>query len=120
MGASQSEGVEIDQGCPIGRIGLFYSTVKTISVSELKTHLSAQLRAIKKGSRLLITERGRPVAELGPPTSAPEQRLAELQATGVVRIGRRQLSADFWERPRPRDAGASALEALLEERRESR
>ncbi len=94
--------------------------MKTISVSELKTHLSAQLRAIKKGSRLLITERGRPVAELGPPTSAPDQRLAELQATGVVRIGRRRLSADFWERPRPRDAGASAREALLQERRESR
>lgn len=106
--------------CLIGRIGLSFLTMKTISVSELKTHLSAQLRAIKKGSRLLITERGRPVAELGPPTCAPDQRLAELQAAGTVRIGRRRLSADFWERPRPADASASAREALLQERRESR
>ncbi|MDH3402714.1 MAG: type II toxin-antitoxin system prevent-host-death family antitoxin [Acidobacteriota bacterium] len=94
--------------------------MKTISVSELKTHLSEQLRAIKRGSRVLITERGKPVAELGPPASAPDRRLADLQATGVVAIGKHELAADFWVRSRPQDARGLVREALLQERREGR
>ena len=94
--------------------------MKTISVSDLKVHLSEQLRSVKRGECLLITERGKPVAELSPPSSAPDQRLAELQASGVVRLGRKELASDFWERSRPRDAEGLVRRALLEERDEGR
>lgn len=94
--------------------------MKTISISDLKAHLSQQLRSIKRGSRLLITERGRPIAEVGPAPETTEQALARLQAAGVVRLGQRKLAADFWDRPRPSDEDGAVLEAILEERREGR
>ena len=83
--------------------------MKTVSVSELKVHLSEKLRAIKSGERLLITERGKPVAELVPPPAVPDQRLAELQADGAIRAGRQKLPLDFWERPRPVDSKGAVI-----------
>ena len=90
--------------------------MKTISVSDLKAHLSEQIRSIKRGSRVLITERGKPVAELGPPISSPSLRLSELQASGVVRLGTGVLPGDFWDRDRPQDPEGGVRKALLRER----
>ncbi len=40
--------------------------MKTTSVSELKAHLSAQLRRVKAGEHLVVLEHRRPVAVLSP------------------------------------------------------
>ena len=40
--------------------------MKTTSVSELKAHLSAQLRRVKAGEHLVVLEHRRPVAVLAP------------------------------------------------------
>lgn len=37
-----------------------------IGVRELKAHLSQQLKRVQRGSRLTITDRGRPIAVLSP------------------------------------------------------
>ena len=37
-----------------------------VSVRELRQHLSRYLRRVEKGERLVVTERRRPVAMLGP------------------------------------------------------
>ena len=38
----------------------------TVGVAELRQNLSVYLRRIEKGERLIVTDRNRPVAEIGP------------------------------------------------------
>lgn len=40
---------------------------ETVGAFEAKTHLSRLLREVSGGKRVLITQRGKPVAELVPP-----------------------------------------------------
>ncbi len=42
----------------------------TVGVAELRQNLSRYLRRVERGERLLVTDRNRPVAELGPAPSA--------------------------------------------------
>lgn len=39
----------------------------TVGVAELRQNLSRYLRRVERGERLVITDRNRPVAEIGPP-----------------------------------------------------
>ena len=39
---------------------------RTVGVAELRQNLSRYLERVAKGERLLVTDRNRPVAELGP------------------------------------------------------
>lgn len=45
------------------------SRVKTVGVRDLKNQLSAHLREIKAGNRLLVTERSTVIAEIRPPSA---------------------------------------------------
>jgi prevent-host-death family protein len=44
----------------------------TVGVAELRQNLSTYLRRVARGERLIVTDRNRPVAELGPPPSGAE------------------------------------------------
>ena len=62
----------------------------TVGVAELRQNLSRYLRRVERGERLLVTDRNRPVAELGPPptTGASFDRLiAEGRVSRPVRRG---------------------------------
>ena len=99
--------------------------MKKASITEAKNNLSALIDSLKGGSPVLIVDRGRPVARLEPVTTgrAPEEdgRLSRLIREGIVRSGRAPLSRVLFagRLPRPK-GGASAVRALLEERREDR
>jgi prevent-host-death family protein len=55
----------------------------TVGVAELRQNLTRYLRRVANGERLLVTDRNRPVAELGPPpTTGPA--LDRLIAAGRV------------------------------------
>jgi prevent-host-death family protein len=41
----------------------------TVGVAELRQNLSKYLRLVARGERLVVTDRNKPVAELGPPPS---------------------------------------------------
>jgi prevent-host-death family protein len=59
-----------------------------VGVAELRQNLSVYLRRVKKGERLVVTDRNRPVAELGPaPSTGPD--LDRLIAEGRVSAPRR-------------------------------
>jgi prevent-host-death family protein len=58
----------------------------SVGVAELRQNLSVFLRRVEKGERLVVTDRNRPVAELGPVTST---RLDRLIAEGRVSAPRR-------------------------------
>jgi prevent-host-death family protein len=58
-----------------------------VSVRELKDGLSGFLRQVAKGKSIVVTDHGRPVAELVPLDMSrltPRQRLEELTAAGDV------------------------------------
>jgi prevent-host-death family protein len=61
----------------------------SIGVAELRQNLSRYLRRVEQGERLLVTDRNRPVAELGPPPSSGAA-LDRLIAEGRVSRPRRR------------------------------
>lgn len=80
-----------------------------VGIKALKDKLSEYLRAVAAGETVLVTDRGRVVAELIPPRarsdgSPAEQRMGELVRQGLVtpakvspkaRLPRRKPVADF-------------------------
>ncbi|HWQ22472.1 MAG TPA: type II toxin-antitoxin system prevent-host-death family antitoxin [Gaiellaceae bacterium] len=87
----------------------------TVGVAELRQNLSRYLRRVARGERLLVTDRNRPVAELGPPPTGARE-LDRLIAEGRVSRPRRrglpeplQLGGDPY-------ALSRALEAIRGER----
>ena len=49
--------------------------MERIGVRELRQNASVYLRRVEAGERFQVTDRGRPVAELGPVTTSPYDRL---------------------------------------------
>ena len=94
--------------------------MKKASITEAKNQLSALIAGLKGGSPVLIVERERPVARLEPVTSRPESdgRLPRLIRDGIVRPPAVPTRSPFTDQPRPPNARASAVEALLKERRQ--
>jgi len=63
---------------------------ETVGVAELRQNLSVYLRRVQRGERLLVTDRNRPVAELGPPPSTGaglDRLIAEGRVSRPVRRG---------------------------------
>jgi prevent-host-death family protein len=87
----------------------------TVGIAELRQNLSRYLRRVERGERLLVTDRNRPVAELGPPPSTGSA-LDRLIAEGRVS---RPLRRGF---PEPLKLGGDpyALSRALEETRGER
>lgn len=99
--------------------------MKKVSITEAKNRLSALIDGLKGGSPVLIVDRGRPVARLEPVSNdgkaAHDGRLSRLIRNGVVRPGRAPLPRSlFTDEPPRMKGGASAVAALIEERREGR
>jgi prevent-host-death family protein len=61
----------------------------TVGIGELRQNLSRYLRRVERGERLIVTDRNRPVAELGPPPSTGVE-LDRLIAEGRVSRPRRR------------------------------
>lgn len=98
--------------------------MKKASISEAKNNLSALIDSVKAGSSILIVDRGRPVARLEPVTGNQGDdagRLSRLVRDGAVRPARGRLPKTLFIKkpPRPKP-GASAVRALLDERRDGR
>jgi prevent-host-death family protein len=97
------------------------------SISDAKNRLSALLDKVRRGNRVVITDRGVPVAVLIPvegresPRSADAARLARLERAGlVVRRASAMPAALLRDAPPAPRRGASAVAALLAERADAR
>ena len=63
----------------------------SVGVAELRQNLTKYLKRVARGERLVVTDRNRPVAELGPPPARGDD-LDRLIAAGLVsRPSRRGL-----------------------------
>lgn len=62
----------------------------TVGIAELRQNLTLYLRRVQDGERLVVTDRNRPVAELGPPPatgSALDRLIAEGRVSRPTRRG---------------------------------
>jgi prevent-host-death family protein len=62
----------------------------TVGVAKLRQNLSVYLRRVERGERLIVTDRNRPVAELGPPATsgaALDRLIAEGRVSRPIRRG---------------------------------
>ncbi len=98
--------------------------MKNVAVSELKARLSEYLSQVKEGVRLVVTDRGKPIAEILAygsvlnldDTDAVEARLQKLAQQGSLR--RPKKHAPFPKiKNRPKLPGNTASELLLKDRK---
>lgn len=86
-----------------------------MSVRELRQHLSRYLRRVERGERLVVTERRRPVAVLGP-LPENEDVLDYLIAIGEAT----PASGDLLDLPPPVRVEGPSSEEILDELRADR
>ena len=85
---------------------------QTVGIRELKARLSEYLKLARKGRRIVVTDRGREIAALGP-VSDERRTLESLMAAGILRWsgrkpgGLRSVMAN----------GKSVAAAVVEDRR---
>ncbi len=99
--------------------------MKSASISQARSQLSALIDAVKHGETVIITDRDRPVARLGPITTGAatgdDARLTQLERAGVLRRGNPGKIRTLLEtRPPGVAPELGVLEALIEERRKAR
>ncbi len=89
---------------------------KVAKVSELKASLSKYLARVKAGEEVVVTERGKPIAN----EDSQTERMNQLARRGVITLPKGRLPEDFFDLPRPDDPEGLVLKALLDERRTGR
>jgi len=70
----------------------------TVGTRELKNRLSHYLRLVQSGATLVVTDHGKPVAELRPlenGAASREERWARLAALGIVTLPKRKKVGRF-------------------------
>jgi antitoxin (DNA-binding transcriptional repressor) of toxin-antitoxin stability system len=73
----------------------YIQDMKTAGIRDLKAHLSAYLHEVERGEVLLVTDRGRVVAEMRPPGAAERSASpAELRYRRLVESGLLRPAAD--------------------------
>jgi prevent-host-death family protein len=90
--------------------------MNSVGVRELRQRASELLRRVEQGETIEITDRGRPVAVLGP---LPDDPLARLRASGDLQEGK----GDLADLPQPLSVPAGSeppSSVLLRLRRDER
>ncbi len=94
-----------------------------IGVRELRQNASKYLDRVKKGESLEVTERGVPIAVIGPVPTVKKSRVQELIDEGLMTPGRGDFAAWLAANPPtpidPEYTGPSIAD-LLDEQREER
>lgn len=98
--------------------------MKRATLTHTKNNLSALVDQVQHGETILILDRGRPVARLESVRGEgddPEGQVARLERQGLLRRASDPLPREILMAAPPRlTEGASALTALLDERRNGR
>lgn len=92
------------------------------TITEAKNSLSALISRVRGGESVLIVDRGIPVARLESAVGGhldAEGKIARLERAGTVRAARKPPASDVLA-TLPPESGASAVAALLDERRSGR
>jgi antitoxin (DNA-binding transcriptional repressor) of toxin-antitoxin stability system len=96
--------------------------MKSAKIGELRNGLSRYLAHVRAGGKVIVYDRETPIAEIIPIMHskhrklADEERLARLEARGIIRRGSGDGKKFQRMKPIKIPGAASVLEALLEER----
>jgi len=94
--------------------------METVGIRELKNHLSVYVRRVEAGDIVIVTDRGRVVAELVPPGwQRPavdiHPGLLELVRRDGLRLPTRPNDPELYDRPRPKiDMGGLTVQDLID------
>jgi prevent-host-death family protein len=93
--------------------------MKSATITEVKNQLSAIIDRVKAGESVVVTDRGQPVATIEPvrANADDEARLVRLERSGIIRPASTEPPALPTSLP---VAAASAVDALIDERRSGR
>ena len=94
--------------------------MKSINVSELKTHLSKYLRMASRGSSIIVKDRNEPIAEIGPLRSQSISWRERLDRAGRLRPGTQDWKKLKVSRVNRKLDIQAALRAVREDPREVR
>ena len=86
----------------------------TIGIRQAKSHLAEYLRKVRTGERVVITERGKPIAEITKPRSAADERLEGMIREGLATWGGGKPRGS---KKRVKIKGQPISETVIEERR---
>ena len=91
-----------------------------IGIKELKNRLTYYLKLTKKGDRIVVTDKGSPVAILhsldqGEDSASLEERIASLAKKGMIKLPSKGNKLSSFESVS--SAGKTASEIIIEERR---
>ena len=95
--------------------------MQAVGVRDLKSRLTHYLRLIKAGERVIVTERGKPIALIRPVDGAEtqvsiEERLAVLAKQGLIRLPLKKGRFDL-KIPPIKSKGKAASRIVIEDRR---
>ncbi len=88
----------------------------TVGVRELKTRIGTYLRLVRRGTRLIVTDRGRPIAQLCPLRGEgddPEAVLQEMMLLGEVSRTSKEALSSFTPLP---IKGSPISETIVDDR----
>ena len=101
-------------GCSVFENRKEKSLALKFSTFETKTRLSEILRLVKRGKRVIVSQRGQPVAQIIPYSESPkgglQQRLKELESEGQLLARKKTMGSDRGVK------SLGALERFLEDR----
>ena len=95
----------------------------TVGIRELKNHLSKYVRQAEGGDVVVVTDRGRIVAELRPPAvrrTDIHPGLLEMERRGQIRLASRPNDPSLYRRMPHIDLGGKTIQDLLDEIRGDR
>lgn len=89
-----------------------------VGIRELKNQLSKYVRQAEAGDVVLVTDRGRVVAELLPPGSTRQAGvhpgLLEMEQRGLIRRGTGRNSPDLYPRMPKVDLGGESIQDIID------
>ncbi len=100
--------------------------METVGIRELKDHLSKYVRRVEAGNTVIVTDRGRVVAELVPPGQADRRRadihpgLLEMERKGQIRLATRPNDPSLYRNLPRIDLGGRTVQELLDWQRGER
>lgn len=97
--------------------------MRAVGIRELKNRLSEYLRLVRAGERVLVTDRGQVIAELGPPGEGLDQDQIPPKLREMIRQGLATRAAprgDYRYPTLPRLAPDGTAERLIDEGRGDR
>lgn len=98
----------------------------TVGIRELKNHLSKYVRQAEAGDVVIVTDRGRAVAELWPPGQSGGRSpvihpgLLEMERKGLIRLATRPNDPSLYRRMPHVDLGGETVQDTIDFLREDR